>query len=116
MKFLKILLLVILSTVAGISELKAQNEPQIVLIRAVETTRRTSAIRSEMTTITPVGEKRFVALSDHNFTDYSEVLGKNGVIIQQEILKWQQQGFVITSFSTDGGDVIQRTFIIMSKE
>lgn len=110
--------LVVLATMTilflGISDLKAQNESQIVLIRALEGFG--STYKSEMVTITPGGDRSVVELVSLKNKNYGEISGDNGVIIQQEIVKWQRQGFVITNFSTDGGDIVQRTFIIMTKE
>lgn len=99
----------------GMGNVYAQ-ESQTVIIRTVESNVRTSAVNSEMIIIAPDGEKQVVSLLGHKFTDYGDVASKNTIVIQEEIKKWQKQGFEITNFSTDGGDVHQRTFIIMTKK
>lgn len=117
MKNVKLILLAVTAMLfLGVGNVGAQeNENKTVIIRIIESS-KTGAINSEMVTITPTGEKQIISLLVHKFTNYSEVIGENGVIIQQEITKWLKQGFRITNFSTDGGDVYQRTFIIMTKE
>ena len=111
--------LVVLATMTilflGISDLKAQSESEIVLIRTAEYV-ASAGRNSEMVTIMSSGERSVTELEHFRYSNYGEKAGENGAVIQQEIIKWMQQGFVITNFSTDGGDIVQRTFIIMTKE
>ncbi|WP_343634743.1 hypothetical protein [Fluviicola sp.] len=116
MKNAKLILLITTMMLLGIYNANAQQEnPQTVIIRTIESA-KTGATNSSMMIITPNGDKKVVPLSGHNFSNYSEKTLENSVIIQQEITKWQKEGFRIISFSTDGGDIYARAFIILTKE
>jgi hypothetical protein len=104
----------------GMKTVSAQErEPQTVIIRTTEALKGAGP-NAEMIIITPSGEKQVIQLSGYKPTNYNEVSGDNGVIIQQEITKWQKQGFRVvsasTSGSTSGSSNIEKIFIIMTKE
>lgn len=117
MKKLKLIMLALAAILfLGVGSVSAQeNNQQILIIRTIESS-KAGAITPKMIVVTPTGEKQITPLFIHKWTDYDEQIGENTVIVQKEIIKWQKQGFKVTNSSTDGGDVYQRTFIIMIKE
>ncbi len=92
------------------------NNKEIVIIRALEIYNPNAKYTGEMVVIKPDGEKYILQLNKGRITNFGEDAGVNGVIIQKEIMKWVNDGFEITSFSSDGTNLEARIFIIMTKE
>ena|SRR5690554_2516604 len=112
-----ITLLALLMVMVSFHGRTQSNSKEVVVIRSWETYGSALAGRKgEMVIVKPNGEKEIKALEKGLVNKYGETAGENATIMQVEILKWLEEGFEITSFSTDGGELNSRTYIIMTKD
>lgn len=107
MKKVKLILTVVTAMLLlGVSSVNAQEKStEMVIIRITE------GGGAGLVTIDSEGKTSKIDLKMGQSVNIS---AHNGVLIQKELKKWEQQGYKITNFSTSG-DGIFRTTIILEK-